>query len=141
MAERFLTAYGLDALLADPRFATNEARVNHGLELDDAVCEAIGTRTLAENLTIIEQHKLTAGAVRTVADIEQDPHWRARQLTLDVSDNGQPVRMHAVVPRLSATPGHILWAGGALGQDNQLVYRELGVSCDEQKQLASAGVI
>ena len=141
MAERFLTAYGLDALLTDPRFATNEARVNHGLELDAAVCDAIGARTLAENLAIIEQHKLTAGAVRTVADIEQDPHWRARQLTLDVPDNGQPVRMHAVVPRLSETPGQIQWAGGALGQDNQRVYRELGVSCDEQKQLASAGVI
>ena len=141
MAERFLTAYGLDALLTDPRFATNEARVNHGLELDAAVCDAIGARTLAENLAIIETHKLTAGAVRTVADIEQDPHWRARQLTLDVPDNGQPVRMHAVVPRLSETPGHIQWVGGALGQDNQRVYRELGVSCDEQKQLASAGVI
>jgi crotonobetainyl-CoA:carnitine CoA-transferase CaiB-like acyl-CoA transferase len=49
--------------------------------------------------------------------------------------------MHSVVPRLSETPGQIQWAGGALGQDNQRVYRELGVSCDEQKQLAAAGVI
>ena len=45
------------------------------------------------------------------------------------------------VPRLSATPGDIQWTGGALGQDNQSVYRELGVSCDEQKQLIAAGVI
>ena len=105
------------------------------------MCDAIGARTLAENLSIIEEHKLTAGAVRTVGDIEQDPHWRARQLTLDVPDNGRPVRMHNVVPRLSATPGQVQWAGGALGQDNQGVYRELGVSCDEQKRLAAAGVI
>jgi len=42
---------------------------------------------------------------------------------------------------LSATPGDIQWAGGTLGQDNQRVYHELGVSCDEQTQLASAGVI
>ncbi|PYR45128.1 MAG: hypothetical protein DMF89_25965 [Acidobacteria bacterium] len=32
MAERFLSAYGLDAMLGDPRFATNEARVAHGVE-------------------------------------------------------------------------------------------------------------
>jgi crotonobetainyl-CoA:carnitine CoA-transferase CaiB-like acyl-CoA transferase len=141
MAERFLTAYGLDAMLADPRFATNEARVVHGLDLDRAICDAIGARTLAQNLAIIEQHKLTAGPVYTVADIEQDPHWRARQLTVDVPDNGQPVRMHNVVPRLSSTPGEIRWAGGALGQDNQTVYHELGISCDEQKRLSAAGVI
>jgi len=141
MAERFLCAYGLERLLADPRFATNEARVIHGLDLDAAIAEAIGACTLAENLDIIAEHHLTAGPVHTVADIEQDTHWRARQLTVDVDDNGRPVRMHNVVPRLSATPGEIRWAGGALGQDNQTVYHELGVSCDEQKRLAAAGVI
>jgi crotonobetainyl-CoA:carnitine CoA-transferase CaiB-like acyl-CoA transferase len=145
MAERFLCAYGLEAMLADPRFATNEARVAHGLELDAAICDAIGARTLTENLAIIAEHQLTAGPVHTVADIEQDPHWRARQLTVDVAgsatSDGRPVRMHNVVPRLSATPGEIRWSGGALGQDNQAVYHELGVSCDEQTHLASAGVI
>jgi crotonobetainyl-CoA:carnitine CoA-transferase CaiB-like acyl-CoA transferase len=141
MAERFLSAYGLDAMLADSRFATNEARVTHGIELDAAIADAIAARTLVENVAIIEGHRLTAGPVYTVADIEQDPHWRARQLTRDIPDNGRPVRMHNVVPRLSATPGDIQWAGGALGQDNQRVYHELGVSCDEQKRLASAGVI
>ena len=141
MAERFLRAYGLEAMLDDPRFASNEARVIHGRELDAAICKAIGAHTLLQNLAIIDEHKLTAGPVQTVADIEQDPHWRARPLTVDIPDNGRPIRMHDVVPRLSATPGEIRWTGGALGQDNQTVYHELGVSCDEQKQFVSAGVI
>jgi len=141
MAERFLRAYGLDAMLADPRFASNEARVIHRRELDEAICDAIGARTVAENLAIIEEHKLTAGPVNTVADVEQDAHWRARPLTVDVPDHGRSIRMHNVVPLLSVTPGDIQWAGGALGQDNQSVYRELGVSCDEQQRLTAAGVI
>ena len=141
MAERFLRAYGLDAMLADPCFADNEARVIHGPELDAAIGDAIGARTVTQNLAIIEEHRLTAGPVNTVADVEQDPHWRARPLTVDIPDHGRSIRMHNVVPRLSATPGEIQWTGGALGQDNQSVYHELGVSCDEQKQLASAGVI
>jgi len=141
MAERFLRAYELGHLLDDPKFATNEARVINGLELDAAVCAAIGSRTLEENLRIIEFHQLTAGAVYTVADIEEDPHWRARQLTLDIPDAGGTVRMHNVFPRFSETPGEVRWAGGALGQDNEAVYRELGLSCDEQKRLAAAGVI
>jgi crotonobetainyl-CoA:carnitine CoA-transferase CaiB-like acyl-CoA transferase len=141
MAERFLRAYGLDAMLADPCFADNEARVIHGPELDAAIGDAIGARTVTQNLAIIEEHRLTAGPVNTVADVEQDPHWRARPLTVDIPDHGRSIRMHNVVPRLSATPGEIQWTGGALGQDNQSVYHELGVSCDEQKQLAAAGVI
>lgn len=141
MAERFLRAYGLGALLDDVRFATNEARVVNGLALDAAVCEAIGTRTLEENLTIIEEHRLTAGAVSTVADIERDPHWRARQLTVDVQDGAGVVRMHNVFPRLSATPGSISWAGGRPGQDNASVLSSLGITAEEQAALAGAGVI
>ena len=141
MAERFLRAYGLEAMLADPRFTDNEARVINGRELDAAITAAISARTLAQNVAIIDEHKLTAGPVSTAADIDRDPHWRARPLTVDVPDHGGSVRMHNVVPRLSATPGDIQWAGGALGQDNQTVFHELGVSCDELQQLASAGVI
>jgi crotonobetainyl-CoA:carnitine CoA-transferase CaiB-like acyl-CoA transferase len=141
MAERFLRAYGLETMLADPRFADNEARVLHGSELDAAVTAAIGARTLVQNVAIIDEHKLTAGRVQTAADIEQDPHWRARPLTVDIPDNGRSVRMHNVVPRLSATPGDIRWTGGALGQDTQTVFHELGISGDELKQLAATGVI
>ena len=141
MAERFLCAYGLGHLLSDPRFSTNEARVTNGLELDRLICDAIGQRTIAENLAIVEAHQLTAAPVNTIADIERDPHWRARQLTVDVPDDSAAVRMHNVVPRLSETPGRIQWAGGALGEDNERVYGDLGVSCDELRRLSSAGAI
>jgi crotonobetainyl-CoA:carnitine CoA-transferase CaiB-like acyl-CoA transferase len=141
MAERFLQAYGLGHVLEDPRFATNEARVEHATELDALVTTAIAARTLAENLQIIDAHALTAVAVQTVADIERDPHWQARQLLLDVASGDGTVRMHNVVPRLSATPGEIRAPGGALGQDNHTVYRELGLTCTELEALAAAGVI
>ena len=70
MAERFLQAYGLDDLLRDDRFATNEARVRHAAALDERIACAIAARTLEENLRIIETNDLTAVAVQTVADIE-----------------------------------------------------------------------
>jgi crotonobetainyl-CoA:carnitine CoA-transferase CaiB-like acyl-CoA transferase len=141
MAERFLRSYGIDHLLDDPRFATNEARVVHSPELDAEVEHAIRSRTLAENLRIIEDNKLTAAPVQTVAQIEADPHWRARQLTVDVPDNGGFVRMHNVFPRFSETPGEIRWAGGAIGADNDSVFAELGIPCEERKSLQATGVI
>jgi crotonobetainyl-CoA:carnitine CoA-transferase CaiB-like acyl-CoA transferase len=142
MAERVLHAYELDGLLADPRFATNEARVRHAPEVDRVVSDAIVARTLAENLAIIRAHELTAVPVQTVADIEHDPHWMARGLLVDVPSGDDRVRMHAVVPRLSATPGRIDHAGGALGQDNDAFFREeLGLSADDLAGLRARGTI
>jgi len=142
MAERFLEAYQLSHLLQDEQFRTNEARVRNGAALDDQVASAIAGRTLAENLRIIDEFKLTAVAVQTVADIEQDVHWRARELLVDVPNGHHSIRMHNVVPRMSGTPGEICDVGGALGEDNDAVYGdELGLSGDERARLRHAGII
>ena len=141
MAERFLRSYGLETLLEDPRFASNGARVAHSRELDDEVARAIASRTLAENVAIIEANQLTAVPVQSVADIEAHPHWQARGLTVEVPNGAGGVRMHNVVPRLSESPGEIRWPGGELGQDNHALYGALGLSCDEQQRLRASGVI
>jgi crotonobetainyl-CoA:carnitine CoA-transferase CaiB-like acyl-CoA transferase len=142
MAERFLQSYGLGELLDDPRFVNNEARVENSEALDAVVEAAIASRTLEENLDIINRNALTAVAVQTVADIEDDPHWQARQLLVDVQNGAGTVRMHNVVPRLDATPGEIRWPGGALGEHNRDIYvDELGLNCDDVKRLEDSGVI
>ena len=83
-----------------------------------------------------------AGANVVMADIEKDAHWRERQLLVDVPNGASTVRMHNVIPRLSATPGQICDAGGALGEDNDAVYGdELGLSSEERERLRRAGVI
>src|SRR3954471_11324366 len=101
MAERLLRGCGLEALLADARFASNDAWVTHSRELDDVIARAIGDRTLAENVAIIAANELTAVPVQTVADIATHPHWQARGLTVDIPNGAGAVRMHSVVPRLS----------------------------------------
>ena len=142
MAERFLQSYGLGALLEDSRFASNEARVENAEALDLAITGAIRSRTVAENLDIINRNALTAVAVQTVADIQEDPHWRARQLLVDVQNGTGAVRMHNVVPRLVGTPGEIRWAGGRLGEHNHEVYAgELGLDGADIERLEASGVI
>jgi formyl-CoA transferase len=131
----------LGHLLEDPRFATNAARVAHVEELDEAIAAAIGSRTLADNLTIIDANHLTAIHVQTVADIERHAHWQARHLTVDVPDGSNTVRMHTVTPRLSTTPGRIRWAGGAMGRDNADVFAEVGLGSGDLDRLRREGVI
>jgi crotonobetainyl-CoA:carnitine CoA-transferase CaiB-like acyl-CoA transferase len=143
MAERFMVSYGLGDLLSDPRFASNEARVQHAEVLDQLVEEQIYHRTLEENQTIITDNQLTAVAVQTIQEIEQDEHWKMRNLIIDVLDSqlGQ-VRMHNAVPTLSETPGEVRWAGKELGADNYSFYvDEIGLHPDRVGKLQEEGVI
>ena len=142
MAERFLVSYSVGHLLKDPRFATNEARVRNAAELDEAVGAAIRARTLDENMRIIRSNGLTAHPVQNIAEIENDPHWQALNLVLDVEDSDGTVRMHNVIPRFSASPGEIRWPGAALGAHNEAFYcQELGLSAGNFGKLREAGVI
>jgi crotonobetainyl-CoA:carnitine CoA-transferase CaiB-like acyl-CoA transferase len=142
MAERFLRVYGLGALLEDRRFSTNESRVRNAKELDALVSEAMSSRTVAEHRALIERHDLTAVPVQTIADIERDPHWLARQLLVDVPGPAGVTRMHAVVPRLSDTPGRIKWAGGSIGEHNDAIYGgELGMDARQLAELGEIGAI
>src|SRR5262249_1641608 len=138
MAERFLESYGLGELLKDPRFASNEARVRYGAELDSAIGNAIANLTLAENLEIIHKHRLTAHPIQTIADIEKDPHWLERELTIEVDGT----RMQNVTPRLSETPGDIGRSGGTLGAHNEEIYlNELKMTRSDLERLRTLRVI
>ena len=142
MAERLLESYGLGHLLADPRFATNEARVRHAALLDEAIGVAIGERTLEENIAIIDANQLTAHPVQTIREIENDPHWQAQNLLVDVPNGQMNVRMHHVTPRLSETQGEIRSAGADLGADNEDVFMaELGLGAEDLARLRANGVV
>ncbi len=142
MAEKFLVSYAAGHLLEGPRFATNEARVRHAAELDEAIGNAIRERTLEENMQIIRRNGLTAHPVQSIPDIENDPHWQALNLIVDVADGDDCVRMHNVIPRLSKTSGEIRWPGAALGAHNEAIYcGELGLSTKRLAALRGAGVI
>lgn len=142
MAERLLDAYSLGHLLEDPRFATNEARVRHAADLDAAVRDAIGARTMEENRAIIDTNALTAHPVQTIREIERDPHWQARRLLVDVPSGDMTVRMHSVVPRMSETQGAIRNAGGELGADTESILAdELGLDTRDISRLRESGII
>ena len=132
----------LGAMLDDPRFATNDARVAHNDLVDGALAGAIGARTLDEMLALFEKADLTASPVYDSADIAKDPHVLARGVLTDVPDPARgSVRMTAPTPRLSATPATIRWAGPALGQHNGEVYGALGLDEAALEELRRAGVV
>ena len=141
-AAALFDSLGLGHLLADPRFATNDARVRHNDRVDAALAEAIGARTLDEMRGLFESSDLTACAVYDIADITKDPQVIARGILIDVPDAELgAVRMTAPTPRLAATPGDVRWPGPPLGAHNAEVYGALGISTTELEHLKRDGIV
>ncbi|MES2483111.1 MAG: CoA transferase [Pseudomonadota bacterium] len=126
MAEKILAAVGAPELARDARFATNAARLENVDELDRVIGDFVRARPLAENLAHFAACQVTAGPILTVDELVQDPHVKARETLVDVSDAELgSVLMHNVFPRLSATPGRIRTPSPTIGEHQNLLPRSV----------------
>ena len=98
-----------------------EGRVEHRVELDQWVADWIAERTSEEVIAAFEEAHAACAPVYDMADLAVDPHIAARQTIVEV--DGTP--MQGLIAKLSATPGHIRWAGRPLGADQAEVLAEL----------------
>jgi crotonobetainyl-CoA:carnitine CoA-transferase CaiB-like acyl-CoA transferase len=142
MAERLFRAIGRADMIEDPRFRTNADRVKHAEECEAPITAFIAARDLAENLAFFEKAEVTAAPIYDIDQFLADPHVQARGIVVDLPDEELgTVPMHAVVPRLSATPGHIRMPAPALGEHTAALLGEIGVGAAQLEALARAGTI
>ena len=127
MAKRIFEVIGQGHMIEDPRFRTNTDRVRNRAEVDRLVGGWFADRTRDEALAQIRAAGVTAGPVYNIADAVADPHFRERQVLVEVEDpelGSMP--MHNIVPRLSGTPGVWRRAAPTLGQHTDEILSELG---------------
>jgi formyl-CoA transferase len=142
---RLCAAMDRPELIEDVRFRTHNARGRHQDEIDDIVAQWARQHD-ADTLTrILEDAGVVVGPVNTVAEVVQEPQFRARDMLVPHFDEriGADVLGPGVVPKLTATPGSVRWAGRPRpGADNAEVYGEL-LGLDEARlaELAQAGII
>lgn len=142
MAERLYHAIGRADMIDDPRFRTNTDRVHNIDEAERPVAEFIKARTLVDALAVFEAAEVTAAPVYDIDQFIADPHVQARQIVTELPDAEMgSVPMHAVVPRLSATPGDIRTPAPALGEHNDAILGSLGVSTETLADLRKRKVI
>ena len=90
----------------------------------------------------VEEARIPAEKLYTVADIAADPHYRERNIVEIDDPRVGRLAMVGVVPRLSKTPGTINWAGPDKGQHNAEVYGTLlGLGAEDLAALRNDGVI
>jgi len=131
-------------LVEDPRFATPAGRNQHADALDSLIAEWTSARELLELERILNETSVPATRIFTMRDIFADPHFAARGAIAEVPDEELgSVKMPAVVPRLSVTPGSIRHTGsGTVGVDTRGVLRDIGGYDDgEINALFAAGIV
>jgi formyl-CoA transferase/succinyl-CoA--D-citramalate CoA-transferase len=108
-----------DWLAPDSEYSTHLGRGAAQTTLDQAIAEWTVARPADTTLDLLRDASVPAGRIYTARDIATDPHYAARQMIVDVPEpglGGETVPMPGVVPKLSATPGHIRRGAPLLGE-------------------------
>jgi len=142
MTERLFRAIGRGDLNQDPAFKINAERIKRREEVDAIVGGFIGGRTLVEAVEFFEEAGVTAAPVYDIAQFLDDPHVQERGIVVEAPDAEMgEVPMHAVVPRLSGTPGGLRTPAPSIGQHNGEIYARAGYSTERIQALGERGVI
>ena len=140
--KRLTVAMGKPEMGNDPRFADNAGRVIHEPEIDAAIAAWMKTMTGDEALGLLEKAEVPSGPIHSVADMMADEHFNARGLFETVESNGSPLKIPAMIPKLSETPGRTDWAGPEVGAFNDEIYGDLlGLSPKEITDLKTRGIL
>ncbi|KOS53778.1 CaiB/BaiF CoA transferase family protein [Rhodococcus rhodochrous] len=144
IVRNLFNAIGSPEILDDPRFASYEARLNSRAEINGVIGRWVVQRPAAEVLHTLRSQGVTVAPVFSTADARQDPHFVARQVYVDVPGrDGEPetIAMHNVVPRMSKTPSGLRRPAPRLGEHNDEILAELGISAETRENLEQHGVL
>lgn len=141
--ERFCKAFGQEALLADPRFATNPIRVQNRQLVTDTLTPVMKSKTTAEWIEALEALKIGCGPINTLEQVFADPHVQARQMVVEMAHgSGETVKVIANPVKLSATPPSYRSAPPVLGEHTQNVLTDvLKMSAADIAALKEKGIL
>ena len=142
--KRFCEGFGLEHLLADPRFATNEARVANRQLVTDTVTPTMRLHPTNWWVTALEEIKVGCGPINTLDQVFADPQVVAREMvvTMPHPATSDGVKVIANPVRLSETPVSYRQPPPMLGQHTAAVLGErLGLSEPEIAGLRERGVV
>ncbi|MDY7574057.1 CaiB/BaiF CoA-transferase family protein [Actimicrobium sp. CCI2.3] len=140
--KRLMVAIDRSDMATDPQLARNDGRVPRTAEIDGAIQSWCTTQTIDTALATLQAADVPVGKIYSVRDMLSDPQFLARQMfEQHAFADGTPVKLPAISPKLSATPGQTRWLGPALGAHNAEVLAELGFDAAAIAQLRDDGVI
>ncbi len=139
---RLMNAMNEPGIAEDPRYADNPGRVEHQDFIDGKIAVWCRARSSTEVISILEDADVPVGPIYNVEDMLEDPHYQARGLFEEMPlPDGSNIKIPAILPKLTGTPGRTDWAGGAVGTHTDELLAEIGLSTGEIEQLRNDGDI
>lgn len=118
---------GNAALAADSKFATLAARQQNIEELDNIIAKWTVNLTPEEVMERMQKAGVPSGVVQNVGDMQtRDPHMKARGFYEEAEHPIAGLQTLEGIPfKLSETPGSIRKAAPCLGEDTEMVLKEI----------------
>ncbi len=124
--DNLMDAIDRPELKSDARFASMALRVANRDAIDADVKNWFARQHTEAALERLVAHGVVAGKVNDIESVLADIHVAARDAIIAVADPALgSIRVPAPVPKLSATPGRVRWAGREPGADNEHVFRDV----------------
>jgi crotonobetainyl-CoA:carnitine CoA-transferase CaiB-like acyl-CoA transferase len=140
--EALLQTVGLGHLLADPRFATPEVRLEQGVELVAQMRNRIALRASQEWLASFRAAKVPAALMGTLDDLVADPQLAVNRMTVPTDDSGLATRRVINHPvNIADLPRRPVHPAPDLGQHSDEILGSLGFRPAEIAELRDERVI
>jgi formyl-CoA transferase len=138
---RLCVLLDLPELPDDPRFATNEARVERRDELREILESRLKTRSKREWTSLFVDAGLPAGPINTLDEVFDDPQVLHSQLTETLTHPTLGALRQVVTPVFGATDGVASRPPPLLGEHTVEVLREAGFDAASINALLAANIV
>ncbi|WP_338923130.1 CaiB/BaiF CoA-transferase family protein [Pseudomonas silesiensis] len=138
---RLCVLLDLPELPDDPRFATNEARVERRDELREILESRLKTRSKREWTSLFVDAGLPAGPINTLDEVFDDPQVLHSQLTETLAHPTLGALRQVVTPVFCATASVVSRPPPLLGEHTVEVLREAGFDAASINALLAANIV
>jgi crotonobetainyl-CoA:carnitine CoA-transferase CaiB-like acyl-CoA transferase len=130
--ERLCGAIGRPELIDDPRFISNDARMEHRAELVRELEAALAGRGTDDWVAVLIEAGVPCGPIHDYRQVFEDPHTQAREMEIRLEHPVEgEIRALGIPVQMSDTPGAIRRPAPLLGEHTDEVLREAGFTDEE----------
>jgi crotonobetainyl-CoA:carnitine CoA-transferase CaiB-like acyl-CoA transferase len=139
--EAFCKSVGLENLLKEERFKTNQQRLKHREELEKIIIEKLKEKSRDEWIEILLKAGVPCGAVNEIKEVINHPQTIARNVIVEIDYPGlgkiktfnNPVKISGIRFSVQRPP--------RLGEHTEEILKKLGYSAEEIKKLKEKNIV